>query len=413
MDVNKGPLLNATLRWFLLAMILANVASEMYFSLLSVYLAQLGASVAQVGLVFSVVAIVPLALQILGGWLSDSIGRLHTIAIGAAAASAGYVLLPLAPSWEWAIPALALEYISGSLVGPSFSAFIAEQSSEEARGRVFGITKGIFLTVAVIGPVLGGFLAQRTGFRPMLMVAAALYITATILRVWMATAARFNGGHKTEQPTLHSLRGSLGSMAAMLAAGGLVMWILLTDGVRDVSYSLSFDLEPLYMAQVGGLEPQPIGTLNSVRGVGLVVATLLAGWLSDRLGERRVIIAGFVLQFLGLLLFVQAATFGAFAAAALVQGLGFGAMIPAYDSLVSKAIPERLRGIAFGVFGTSIGLISLPAPWLGARLWELTRPQAPFVVTALAVLACTVPVWRKFVLPNTPPDAEGAHASAW
>ncbi len=397
--MNKRPLLNATLRWFLLAMILANVASEMYFSLLSVYLAQLGASVAQVGLVFSVAAIVPLVLQILGGWLSDSIGRLRTIAIGAAAASVGYVLLPLAPSWQWAVPALMLEYISGSLVGPSFSAFIAEQSTEEARGRVFGITKGIFLTVAVIGPVLGGFLAQHSGFRPMLMMAAALYIAATVLRVWMATAARFNGGHKAERPTLSSLRGSLRSMFAMLAAGGLVAWILLTDGVRDVAYSLSFDLEPLYMAQVGGLAPQPIGTLNSVRGIGLVAATLLAGWLSDHLGERKVISAGFLLQCLGLALFVRAATFGAFAAAALVQGLGFGAMIPAYDSLVSKAIPERMRGIAFGVFGTSIGLISLPAPWLGARLWELTTPQAPFVVTSVAVLLCTLPAWRKFMLP--------------
>ena len=123
--MKRLPLLNATLRWFLLAMFLANIASEMYFSLLAVYLAELGASVGQVGLVFSLAAIVPLALQIFGGWLSDSIGRLRTIDIGAAVASAGYVLLPLASTWQWAILALALEYVSGSMVGPSFSAFIA------------------------------------------------------------------------------------------------------------------------------------------------------------------------------------------------------------------------------------------------------------------------------------------------
>ena len=401
------PLLNATLRWFLLAMILANVASEMYFSLLAVYLAQLGASVAQVGLVFSVTAIIPLALQILGGWLSDSIGRLRTIAIGATAASVGYVLLPLAPSWEWAIPALMLEYVSGSLVGPSFSAFIAEQSSEETRGRVFGITKGIFLSVAVIGPTLGGFLAQRGGFRPMLTVAAGLYIIAAILRIWMATAIRFGAGSKAERPTLRSLRRGLGSMFAMLAAGGLVTWILLTDGVRDISYGLCFNLEPLFMAQVGNMGVQHIGWLNSLRGVGMILATFAAGGLADRLGERRVIAAGFVLQCLGLLVFVRAASFGGFAAAAVIQGLGFGTMIPAYDSLVSKAIPEKLRGIAFGLFGTSIGVISLPAPWLGAQLWELTSPQAPFVITALILLACVVPVWRKFVLrePISAPDS--------
>jgi MFS family permease len=68
------PVLNVNLRWFLLAMILANVASQMAYSLLSIYLIQMGASVSQVGLVFTVASLVPMALQILGGWLSDTIG---------------------------------------------------------------------------------------------------------------------------------------------------------------------------------------------------------------------------------------------------------------------------------------------------------------------------------------------------
>jgi MFS family permease len=395
--MNKPPLLNATLRWFLLAMILANVASEMYFTLLAVYLAQLGASVAQVGLVFSLAAVVPRALQIFGGWLSDSIGRLRTIAIGAVAASVGYVLMPLVPSWQWAILALSLEYISGSLVGPSFSAFIAEQSAEANRGKVFGISKGIFLTVAVIGPALGGFLADRLGFRPMLAIAAGLYVTAAILRVWMATAVRFAAGDRSERPTVRSLRTSLGTMAAMLVAGGLVTWILVTDGVQDVAYTLSGNLIPLYLLRLGGLDAQRIGWLVSLRGTGMIVATLASGWLSDRYGERRIIALGFVLQFVALAIFVQTRAVSGFALSAAIVGLGFGTLIPAYDSLVSKAIPEKMRGIAFGVFGTSIGLISLPAPWLGAQLWERLSPQAPFAVTALAAAVCVVLVWRKFV----------------
>ena len=206
--MTKQPLLTPTLRWFLLAMILANVASEMFFCLLAVYLSERGAGVTPIGLTFSIAAIVPLALQIFGGWLSDSIGRLRTIAIGSVAASLGYVLMPLAPSWQWAIPALMLEYVSGSLVGPSFMAFIAEQSADENRGRVFGIINGIFLSVTVIGPALGGFLVYRYGFRPMLTVAAVMYVVAAGLRVWMATAARFGAAEKSERPTTpHHRRG--------------------------------------------------------------------------------------------------------------------------------------------------------------------------------------------------------------
>ena len=132
----KPPsLLNAALRWFLLGMVVANIASEMVFAFLPVYLTRLGASVAEVGLVFSVASVVPLALQILGGWLSDSIGRLRTIALGALGGSLGYIGFVLAPSWEWVLLALGFEYISGSLVGPSYSAFIAEQSSQARTGE--------------------------------------------------------------------------------------------------------------------------------------------------------------------------------------------------------------------------------------------------------------------------------------
>ena len=93
-----------------------------------------------------------------------------------------------------------------------------------------------------------------------------------------------------------------------------------------------------------------------------------------------------MLQCLSLVIFLRVGDFVGFAASALILGLGIGTMIPAFDSLISKAIPEKMRGIAFGVFGASIGLISLPAPWLGAKLWELTSAQTPFIITALALM---------------------------
>jgi MFS family permease len=167
-------LLNPALRWFLLAMILANISSEMAYILLPVYLRELGATVAQVGLVFSVMSLVLLVLQLFGGLLSDALGRLRTIAPGSVAAATGYLLLPLSPSWPWVMLVLSLEVISGAMVGPSFGPFIAEQSTEENRGRVFGIAYSLFMVVGVIGPALGGSLTGRLGFRAMLWVAAAM-----------------------------------------------------------------------------------------------------------------------------------------------------------------------------------------------------------------------------------------------
>lgn len=67
----KEPLLNSNLLLFMAAMVLANLGGNMYQPLLPLYLQELGANVVQVGLFFTLAQIVPLALQILGGWISD------------------------------------------------------------------------------------------------------------------------------------------------------------------------------------------------------------------------------------------------------------------------------------------------------------------------------------------------------
>jgi MFS family permease len=154
----RKPLLTPILRWFLFAMILANIASTMHVMLMPLYLTELGASITQVGLVFTLTSVVILILQILGGWISDSIGRLRAIAIGSVGGIIGFIFLVLAPSWQWMLLALSIAQIPYALVGPSFSAFIAENSTEETRGRVYGITGTIYQVVGVLGPPLGGYL---------------------------------------------------------------------------------------------------------------------------------------------------------------------------------------------------------------------------------------------------------------
>ena len=73
-------------------------------------------------------------------------------------------------------------------------------------------------------------------------------------------------------------------------------------------------------------------------------------------------------------------------------------MSPAYQSLISKAVPEKLRGTAFGFLHSSLGLFSLPAPAIGAQLWERFSPRFPFTLTALVALLTTIPAWLKFKL---------------
>ena len=402
----SAPLISRKMLLFMVAMVLANIGGNMYGPLLPLYLKSLNASVVQIGLFFTLSQIVPLALQILGGWISDSLGRLRSIAMGSVAGVFSYIGLILAPTWQWLLVGEGLSSITRSLVGPSFSAFIAEESAEESRARVFGITETIFMVVAVVGPPLGGWLADTYGFRIMLGVAGGLYLIATIIRVAMARSAAQTKESDPQKLSVTSLKRDLGLMVGMIMAGGVISWILLTDGVRDVAFSLSFTLVPIYLQDIGGMSIQQIGWLESIFGIFMMLVTIPAGWLADRKGDRVPIVLGFLLEFAAMMTFIRVSDFIGYALAWALFGLGVGMMSPAYQSLISKAVPEKMRGTAFGFFQTSLGVVSLPAPWIGAQLWERVSPRFNFTLTAWLGLLSIIPVWFKFKLPDKDEQAD-------
>ena len=404
-EENNKPLLSPLMRWFMFAMVMANIAGSMFPMFLPIYLTDLGASVTQVGLVFTITSVVILFLQILGGWISDSIGRLRAIAIGSVGGILGYAAMILAPTWEWMLVALAISRVPYALVGPSFSAFIAEQSTEENRGRVYGITDTIYQITGVIGPPLGGFLAGYYGFKAMLFVSGILYSFAAGLRIWMATTVRFSSETQPRDLTAKSFMTNLKTMAIMILGGGVLTWIFITDGVRDIGFRLSWELQPLYLEQVGGLTIQQIGLLGSIFSIAMMFTPILSGRLSDRYGERVPISSGFLLIFFALVIFLNASGFLGFALVWAVFGIGVGLLSPAYQSLISKVVPQKMLGTFSGLFQGSLGLISLPAPFIGAKLWENFNPQVPFMITAVAALLTVIPTWFKFKVPDEPVPA--------
>lgn len=402
--LKKKPLLSGLLILFLAAMVFANIGGNMYGPLLPLYVDELGATIPQIGLFFTLSQIVPLALQILGGWVSDTLGRLRAIAIGSVFGVIGFIPMILADTWEWLLLAVAVGSVARALVGPSFDAFIAEHSTEENRGKVFGISQAIFMVVSVVGPPLGGWMAGAFGFKLMLLVAGIFYFIAMVMRLSMAREAAKGASAKSEKLTFAGLKSNLGAMAALIFSGGLVTWMLVIDGFRDVSFQFSESLFPVYMQEIGGLSLQQIGFVMSMFGIAMMVSTLVGGWLSDKAGERVGIAMGMALMSGALFLLVSIPTGTQYQWLYYVgwgiAGMGAGVSSPAYQSLISKAVPQKHRGVAFGLFSTSLGLISLPAPWIGAQMWDRVGPAFPFTVTASVLMLSVIPIWLKFKAPR-------------
>jgi len=156
----------------------------------------------------------------------------------------------------------------------------------------------------------------------------------------------------------------------------------------------------LYMQNLMGLSNVKISWLSSIHGLVTMLLLTPAGWLSDKKGERVGIVAGFFLIAAAIAVFLQSRVFAGFAVVWALFGAGEALIGPAYNALISKVVPLHLRGTAFGLVSTSIGLISLQAPYIGAVLWERFAPQVPFYIPLVATLLMLPVMWVKFKIDN-------------
>ena len=383
---------------FLGAMTLTEISRTMTTVQIPIYLREMGAEIGEIGLFFTISLIFPLFLRILGGWLSDTIGRVRALAIGSASGAVAYMIYALAPAWKAAIPAPAFLALAAALIYPSYKAYVADLANESNRGRYFGITDALIRVAWILGPPLGGFIGQNLGYRTMFISALCCFTAATLLFLVLAV----NSSSTPPGSSLGwvSLKTSFLEMGGLILAGGLVTWILIVDGIRDIAFKLSFDLMPVYLSDIAGISKTDIGILDGLFGLALVLSTFTAGFIVDRVSERFGIVLGLIAMILSRLVFAFAGVFSGFALSWILLGMGGGLLDPAGSSLIARGVPRRLRGIAYGLVATSLGIFSLPAPWIGSQIWQHVDPRAPFLFTVLLGLLTIIPAWKKLAIKN-------------
>lgn len=385
-----------------LTMIVANTAGFMYMPLLPLYLASLGASVEQIGLFFTLQVILSIAFRILGGWISDHIGRLQTIAIGGVFSLGASLGFALAPTWGWAILGALFAEIGSALVGPSFQAYTAEKAPEGSTSSTFGWVNGLFFVCVIIGPLLGGFLAENYGYRPLLGVATSIFAVATVIRLLMARGSSWAITTLKPAALVRDARGLL----ALLLSGGLLLWLFITDGLADAGMQLAMPFLPKFVTEVGGISASAYTALFAWTSVVTSLTMWPCGRFADRYGERRSIAIGALL--FGFIWWgtVFKPTPPVFAVVFTLAGVAQGFIMPAFSSLISKSVPRESLGMTWGVYMTALGVLAIPAPYIGGLLYDNVAPSAAFVVAGVCMMvAAPLALW-KLRLPTPLPQVE-------
>jgi multidrug resistance protein len=164
-------------------------------------------------------------------------------------------------------------------------------------------------------------------------------------------------------------------------AGPLLATVCLALFVDTLLYSVVVPVLPDYTRRLGAAD-WAVGLLFAAYAIGLLLASPVAGAISDRIGRRKPLIIGSFGVALATVVFAYADSYGVLFGARLLQGVSAAAVWTAGIALIADVLPRDRHGSAMGMAmaATSMGLIV--GPPLGGLLTQQFGHGAPFLVTA-------------------------------
>jgi len=120
-----------------------------------------------------------------------------------------------------------------------------------------------------------------------------------------------------------------------------------------------------------GVPAMAAATVFGAAGLASLSGRITGGLMADRIGAKRMIIAGLALQALSVSLYVFTRELTSFYALALMFGFSYGAVMPLYAILVREYFGARIMGTMFGAVNMASTLGMALGPWTGGRVYDL------------------------------------------
>ncbi len=288
---------------------------------------------------------------------------------------------------------LVLRLLNGTISGfnPASIALISATTPKERMGFAMGSIQSGAIAGTILGPFIGGLLADAIGFRPIFYLTGSLLLAATLLALFVVRE-KFDREKAAEKEQTSVIGGfkELSQIPQLLALFGVTLFIQFAN-------MSPMSLLPLYVQELHGTATNLAfwaGFVGSVTGLSNLVSSPVLGRLSDKIGAERILAVSLIGSAVMFIPQAYASSVWQLLAARFGLGLFLGGLIPTVNALIRQHTPDGMESRAYSFNSSTMSLGNMIGPVVGGAVaGSVGGIRTLFLVSAVLMLINGVWVW--------------------
>ncbi|MDT2748253.1 multidrug efflux MFS transporter [Streptococcus parauberis] len=350
---------------------------------MALYVEDLGAPKNKVewyaGLAVAISALASAVFAPVWGRLADRYGRKPMMVRASFVMTFTMGGLAFIPNVHWL---LFLRLLNGIFAGyvPNSTALIASQAPNDKSGYALGTLATGVTAGMLIGPLIGGVLAEMTGIRMVFLLVGLILFVSTIMTVFFVKEDFEPVNRAQVVPTKIIIK--------RVKSKQIMLGLFVTSMIIQISAQSVAPILSLYIRHLGQKENLLFvsGLIVSSMGFSSLMSSSTLGKIGDRIGNHRLLLMALFYSFVMYFFSALAQTSLQLGLLRFAYGFGVGALMPSINSLLTRITPREgiSRIFAFNQMFTNLGQVI--GPFIGSNVAIILGYRSVFYVTSLIVL---------------------------
>ncbi len=325
----------------------------------------------EVGLLFALFSFADMFGNMIGGALTDYLGRKGMIIMGLIVSALTSLTMGFVQQLEWFYVMGVISGLFATAAGPAHQAMLTDILPEKKRTEGFGVMRVAMNLSVAIGPAIGGFIASYSYL--ILFIADTVTSLITALIVYLVVEES-KPDESVEEVDKKGFKKTFIGYGIVLKDRKFMLFVIIST-IATIVYSQMYSTLSVYLRDVHGIPESGYGWLMTLNAGMVVLFQFMITRKISKHPPMLILALGSLLYVIGFGMYGFVSAYLSFMVAMVIITIGEMVIIPVAQAYVGEAAPEDMRGRYSGVMGFSWMIPWMIGPLLAGLIMDYGDPN--------------------------------------